>query len=43
MELVRDPAFPLRAASAFQLEDSEVFGLLAMSCETLGEAFQQGR
>jgi AraC-like DNA-binding protein len=41
MDLVRDPAFPLHAASAFQLEDNEVFGFLAMSCETLGEAYDR--
>lgn len=34
-----DPSFPLRAASAFQLEDHELFGFLAMSCATLGEAY----
>lgn len=36
-----DPTFPLRAASAFQLEDHELFGFLAMSCATLGEAYQK--
>jgi AraC-like DNA-binding protein len=41
MELVADAAFPLRAASAFKLEDNEVFGFLAMSCETLGEAYDR--
>ena len=35
----QDPSFPLRAASAFQLEDHELFGFLAMSCATLGEAY----
>jgi AraC-like DNA-binding protein len=41
MQVVPDPAFPLRAASSFQLEDNEVFGFLAMSCETLGEAYDR--
>lgn len=36
-----DPAFPLRAANTFQLEDHELFGFLAMSCATLGEAYQK--
>lgn len=36
-----DPTFPLRAASSFQLEDHEVFGFLAMSCETLGQAYER--
>ena len=36
-----DAAFPLRVASAFQLEDNELFGFLAMSCATLGEAFDR--
>ncbi len=41
MALVDDPAFPLRAAAAFQLEDHEVFGFLALSCETLGQAYDR--
>lgn len=36
-----DVTFPLRVASAFQLEDNEVFGFLAMSCATIGEAFDR--
>jgi len=36
-----DPTFPLRVATAFQLEDNEVFGFLAMSCATIGEAFDR--
>jgi AraC-like DNA-binding protein len=36
-----DEAFPLRASSAFKLEDHELFGFLAISCETLGEAYQR--
>jgi hypothetical protein len=40
-ELVPDPAFPLRVAASFQLEDYEVFGFIAMSCATLGEAFDR--
>ncbi len=38
---VGDAAFPIRVASTFQLEDHEVFGFLAMSCETLGQAFDR--
>jgi len=40
MELF-DVTFPLRVAAAFQLEDNEVFGFLAMSCRTIGEAFDR--
>lgn len=39
--LVADPAFALRVAATFQLEDHEIFGFLAMSCETLGQAYQR--
>lgn len=39
--LIPDRAFPLRAAAAFKLEDNELFGFLAMSCETLGEAYDR--
>jgi AraC-like DNA-binding protein len=38
---IPDPAFALRAASLFKLEDHEVFGFLAMSCETLGQAYDR--
>jgi len=38
---IPDPAFPLRASSAFQLEDLEIFGFLAISCKTLGEAYEK--
>lgn len=41
MRLVDDERFPLRAATTFQLEDHEVFGFLAMSCETLGQAYDR--
>lgn len=41
MALASDAAFPVRAASAFKLEDHEVFGFLAMSCETLGQAYER--
>lgn len=41
MAATGDPAFPLRVASTFQLEDHEIFGFLAMSCETLGQAYQR--
>ncbi len=36
-----DATFALRVASTFQLEDNEVFGFLAMSCATVGEAFDR--
>lgn len=41
MTLTRNDAFPLRVASTFQLEDHELFGFLAMSCETLGQAYER--
>lgn len=33
------PAFPAVVASMSRLEDSELYGFLAISCESLGEAF----
>jgi AraC-like DNA-binding protein len=33
------PGFPAHVASASRVEDNELFGFLAMSCESLGEAF----
>lgn len=36
-----DDGFPLRVASAFRHEDNEIFGFLAMSCATIGEAFDR--
>ena len=41
VEAVRQPAFALAVAANLQLEDNEVFGFLAMSCSTLGEAFER--
>jgi AraC-like DNA-binding protein len=41
LAVVHVPAFALDVASSLGLEDSEVFGFLAMSCATLGEAFQR--
>ncbi len=41
MAAVADDAFPVRVASTFQLEDHEVFGFLAISCETLGRAYER--
>jgi AraC-like DNA-binding protein len=41
MRELDDPAFPIRMGSVLQLEDSEVFGFLAMSCQTMGEAYQR--
>ncbi len=38
LALIPDAAFALRASAAFQLEDHELFGFLAISCETLGQA-----
>lgn len=39
MATVGDPDFPAAAAAASRIEDQELFGFLAMSCESLGEAF----
>jgi AraC-like DNA-binding protein len=39
MAALGDPRFPVLAGAAFRIEDNELFGFLAMSCETLGEAF----
>jgi len=36
-----DAGFPLRVASFFRHEDNEIFGFLAMSCATIGEAFDR--
>jgi AraC-like DNA-binding protein len=41
MAAVEDPAFPVQVAATFQLEDHEVFGFLAISCETLGRAYER--
>lgn len=41
MAQLGDAAFPVRVASSFQLEDHEVFGFLAISCETLGQAYEK--
>ncbi len=41
MVAIDDPGFPIRAGAAFRIEDNDVFGFMAMSCETLGEAFAQ--
>jgi AraC-like DNA-binding protein len=38
---VGDRAFGLRVAAELRIEDNEVFGFLAMSCATLGEAFDR--
>jgi AraC-like DNA-binding protein len=35
------PGLGLEVASSLELEDNEVFGFLAMSCATLGEAFER--
>ena len=39
MAATGDPGFPAYAASQSQLEDNELFGFLAITCESLGEAF----
>lgn len=36
-----DSEFPLRVASFFRHEDNEIFGFLAMSCATIGDAFDR--
>lgn len=41
LDSVRDAAFPLRASAAFKLEEHELFGFLAISCATLGEAYER--
>jgi AraC-like DNA-binding protein len=41
MQLVQDPSFPLHVGSAFDLETLEAFGFLAMSCETLRDAYER--
>lgn len=35
------PAFPFDVAGAVTLEDHEVFGFLALSCHTLGQAYEK--
>src|SRR5262249_51936970 len=35
------PGFPFDVARAMQLEDHEVFGFLAISCSTLGQAYER--
>src|SRR3954469_21201206 len=37
--LLPDRPFPLRRPAAYKIEDNELFGVLDMSCETLGEAY----
>jgi AraC-like DNA-binding protein len=39
LDLAQSPAFAVRIGSAFDLESLEVFGFLAMSCQTLREAY----
>jgi AraC-like DNA-binding protein len=41
MQLVQDPAFPVRVGSRFEIEVLEAFGFLAMSCKTLREAYER--
>lgn len=41
LQLVQDPSFAVRVGSAFDLEALEAFGFLAMSCETLQDAYER--
>jgi AraC-like DNA-binding protein len=41
MQLVQDPGFPVEVGSAFDLEALEAFGFLAMSSETLRDAYER--
>ena len=41
MQLVQDPSFPVRVGASFDLEELEVFGFLAMACETLRDAYER--
>jgi AraC-like DNA-binding protein len=41
MQLVQDPTFPVRVGTSFDLEALEAFGFLAMSCETLRDAYER--
>jgi len=39
MVALRDPSFPLQVGSSSRIEDLEVFGFLALTSQTLGEAY----
>lgn len=39
MQLVQDPRFPVEVGASFEIEALEVFGFLALSCQTLGDAY----
>ncbi|MGC4092773.1 MAG: AraC family transcriptional regulator ligand-binding domain-containing protein [Polyangiaceae bacterium] len=41
MQLVQDSGFPVRVGAAFELEALEAFGFLAMSCQSLREAYER--
>jgi AraC-like DNA-binding protein len=41
MQLVPDASFPVRVGAAFDLTALEAFGFLAMSCETLRDAYER--
>jgi len=41
MKLVQDPGFAIRVGSGFDLEALEAFGFLAISCETLRDAYER--
>src|SRR5262245_15049146 len=41
LQLAQDPAFPVRVGASFDLEALEAFGFLAMSCETLRDAYER--
>lgn len=41
MQLVQDSSFPARVGAGFDIESLEAFGFLAMSCNTLGDAYER--
>jgi AraC-like DNA-binding protein len=41
LELVQDPSFPVRVGASFDVEALEAFGFLAMSSETLRDAYER--
>lgn len=41
LELVQDPSLAVRVGASFDLEALEAFGFLAMSCETLRDAYER--
>lgn len=41
MQQVQDPRFPVEVGASFEIESLEVFGFLALSCHTLGDAYER--